>query len=158
MPLAQQTAPHGSGVHGDRHVNQAQGSQPLLLTGTATVTATGVARRCGTKEFPGRNGDHITVSAGTGFDLVFTNVSNGDELRLPSRFSSTTTITHSGRSKTVVLGGWNVLFLFPTDVPAGPSTTLHAGLVVYEDDGSGNFTVDQHLTRSRTTDICAAVS
>ena len=57
-----------------------------------------------------------------------------------------------------MLAGWNVLFLFPTDEPAGPSTTLHVGVVVYDDDGAGNFTVDQHLTRSRTTDICAAVS
>ena len=110
------------------------------------------------KDFPGPNGDQITVSAGTGYDLVFTNVVNEKKLRLPSRVSSTTTITHPDGSKTVVLAGWNVLFLFPTDVPAGPSTTLHVGIVVYEDDGNANFTVDQHLTRSRTTDICATVT
>ena len=59
---------------------------------------------------------------------------------------------------TVSLTGWNVLFLFPTDVPAGPSTTLHVGRLVDEDDGLANFVVDERRTHSRTTDICAALS
>jgi hypothetical protein len=109
------------------------------------------------KELPSLDGDGVTISAGRGYNLVFTNVENGRWLELPSRFSSTTTFTHPDGSKTVYLLGWNVLFLFPSDVPAGPSTTLHVGLLVYEDDGNANFVVDQERTRSKTSDICAAL-
>jgi len=50
-----------------------------------------------------------------------------------------------------------VIILFPTDVPAGPSTTLYVGSVVYTvDRASGVFTVKTHS--GTTTDICAALS
>jgi hypothetical protein len=41
-------------------------------------------------------------------------------------------------------------------VPAGPSTTLHEGRVVYTVDTSGAFTVQQ--VSGKTTDICAVLS
>jgi hypothetical protein len=109
-------------------------------------------------ELDRRNGDLTTISTGTGQALTFTNVVTGQQLQLESRGSTKTTVTHPDGSMTVRLTGSNVLFLFPTDVPAGPSTTLHVGVLVYEDDGSANFVVDQRRTHSRTTDICAAVS
>ena len=37
--------------------------------------------------------------------------------------------------------GHNVLILFPTDVPAGPSTTLYVGRVVVTVDSDGVFAV-----------------
>ena len=52
--------------------------------------------------------------------------------------------------------GHTILIMFPTDVPAGPSTTLYIGRVV--------FTVDPALvativsTAGRRVDICAALS
>jgi hypothetical protein len=50
-----------------------------------------------------------------------------------------------------------VLVLYPTDVPAGPSTTLYVGSVVYTVDLlTGVFTLNAHS--GRTTDICAALS
>jgi len=52
--------------------------------------------------------------------------------------------------------GHNVLILFPTDVPAGPSTTLYVGRVVFSVDTSGVFTVMS--TRGKSSDICAALS
>ena len=48
-----------------------------------------------------------------------------------------------------------MLILFPTDVPAGPSTTLHVGRVVYTIDTNGVFTVQR--VSGTSTDICAAL-
>ena len=59
-------------------------------------------------------------------------------------------------SQTVTLSGHNVLFLFPTDVPAGPSTTLYVGRVVFTVDVNGVFTLVS--TAGTATDICAALS
>jgi hypothetical protein len=59
-------------------------------------------------------------------------------------------------TQTVVTTGHNVLILFPTDVPAGPSTTLYAGRVVFMIDKSGIFALES--TRGMSTDICAALS
>ena len=52
--------------------------------------------------------------------------------------------------------GHNVLILFPTDVPAGPSTTLYVGRVVFTVDSDGVFAVTD--TNGTSTDICVALS
>jgi hypothetical protein len=65
-----------------------------------------------------------------------------------------TTANDDGTSTVVLTGHW-VLILFPTDIPAGPSTTLHVGRVVYNDD-AGLFTVLE--VRGRTTDLCTILA
>jgi hypothetical protein len=52
--------------------------------------------------------------------------------------------------------GHNVLILFPTDTPPGPSTTLYVGRVVFTVDTSSNFNLLQH--DGQATDICATLS
>ena len=53
--------------------------------------------------------------------------------------------------------GHLVLILFPNDVPAGPSTTLYVGRVVFDVDNiTGVFTLRD--ARGRATDLCAALS
>jgi hypothetical protein len=59
-------------------------------------------------------------------------------------------------SYTFVTTGHNILILFPTDIPAGPSTTLYVGRVVFSADSSFNFTLLDH--RGTATDICQALS
>ena len=59
-------------------------------------------------------------------------------------------------SQTVTVTGHNVLILFPSDVPAGPSTTLYVGRVVYTIGTDGVFTLVS--TSGTATDICAALS
>jgi hypothetical protein len=49
-----------------------------------------------------------------------------------------------------------VLIMFPTDEPAGPSTTLYVGRVVFDADAAFNFTL--RSTRGTATDLCAALS
>jgi hypothetical protein len=111
------------------------------------------------KEFTDKNGNVVRMlSAGKGSALSFTNLSTGATFSLKSNGSVTHTTLHPDGSSTVALTGHNVLVLFPTDVPAGPSTTLHVGRVVYTVDTSPNqvFTVQQ--VSGKTTDICAALS
>jgi hypothetical protein len=53
--------------------------------------------------------------------------------------------------------GHPVLIMFPTDVPAGPSTTLYVGRVVFDvDNATGVFTLKE--THGKATDLCAALS
>jgi hypothetical protein len=59
-------------------------------------------------------------------------------------------------SQTVTVTGHNVLILFPTDVPAGPSTTLYVGRVVCTIGVDQVFTLKS--TSGKATDICAALS
>jgi hypothetical protein len=93
---------------------------------------------------------------GTGPSLTFTNVATGRSIRLPSNGFTQQTTIHPDGTQTVVSTGHNVLILFPTDVPSGPSTTLIVGRFVYDVDTKGVFTRRQ--VSGRTTDICAAIT
>ena len=94
----------------------------------------------------------VLIEAGNGFDLTFTNLSNGNSITLLSNGSVART-TINGDVSTVESTGHNVLILFDTDVPAGPSTTLYEGRLVYTVGADGVFTVVS--SSGKTTDICA---
>jgi hypothetical protein len=55
----------------------------------------------------------------------------------------------------VAVTGHFVLIFFPTDVPAGPSTTQYVGRVVYIDN-KGMFTLQS--VSGTSLNICAAVA
>ena len=56
-----------------------------------------------------------------------------------------------------VATGHNGLILFPTDVPAGPTTTLYVGRIVFTvDPDTGVF--ELLSTAGRATDVCAALA
>jgi hypothetical protein len=105
------------------------------------------------RTFTDQNGQVVRLlSAGKGFDLTFTNLNSGASIAFPSNGS----VERSDGSTTFQNLGHNVLILFPTDVPQGPSTTLYTGQLVYTVDASGVFTVQS--TSGRTTDICALLT
>jgi len=109
------------------------------------------------REFTDRSGNVVrTLAAGKGFTLTFTNLSTGNSLTLPSSGSVQRTTFNSDGTSTVVSTGHNVLILFPTDIPAGPSTTLYVGQIVYTVDASGVFTLQS--ISGRTTDLCALLA
>jgi hypothetical protein len=111
------------------------------------------------REFTDRNGNLVrTLAAGKGFTLTFTNLSLGssNSLTLPSSGSVQRTTINSDGTSTVVSTGHNVLILFDTDIPAGPSTTLYVGQIVYTVDASGVFTLQS--TSGTTTDLCALLA
>jgi hypothetical protein len=96
------------------------------------------------------------VASGVGYDLVFTNVSTSMSVTTKANGSNNWTTTRSDGTTTTVLTGHNIVFMFPTDVPAGPSTTLYVGRVVIEIDAAGVYTLT-HVA-GRQFDICAALS
>jgi hypothetical protein len=109
------------------------------------------------KTFEAPDGTLRFLSAGTGSNLLFTNLDTGATYRLrESGAVGWTRIDRSGSAE-FILTGHNVLFYFPTDNPAGPSTTL----VVGREDIAVDLSTFQFTRLSRTgktTDICAALS
>lgn len=99
------------------------------------------------------------LSAGKGSTLVFTNLDSLDpqkRLGLKANGSVIHISLNPDGSSTQTLTGHNVLILYPTDVPAGPSTTLYVGDVVFTSDASFNYTLQS--VSGTSTDICAALS
>jgi hypothetical protein len=97
-----------------------------------------------------------TLTAGTGSALTFTNVASGATLSLKSNGAVTHVTKGSNGVDTYVSTGHNVIILFPTDFPAGPSTTLYVGRVEYTVDV--NFTFNLLRASGQKMDICAAIS
>src|SRR5262245_37705228 len=109
------------------------------------------------REFVDRNGNLVrSLSAGTGSALTFTNVGTGAALSTKSNGFAAHVKYNADGSQTVGLTGHNVLILFPYDKPAGPSTTLYVGRVMFSSDSAFNFTLLS--TSGMKTDICAALS
>jgi hypothetical protein len=108
------------------------------------------------KEFKDKSGNVVRMlEAGKGNTLAFTNLRTNEKLSLKPNGSVAHIALNPDGSETWAITGHNVLILFPTDVPAGPSTTLYVGRVVFTVDTSDVFTV---LSVSGTsTDICAAL-
>jgi uncharacterized membrane protein len=110
-----------------------------------------------TRTFVDSNGNAVRIlSAGRGSQLTFTNLSSNATIALPASGAVMNTVVNADGLQTVTLTGNNVLIMFPSDVPAGPSTTLYVGRVVYTVDAGGVFTLVS--TSGRATDLCAALS
>ena len=108
------------------------------------------------KEFVDKNGKIVRVlSAGKGNTLAFTNLLTSKKLWLQPNGAVEHVVLNLDGSQTWTTTGHNVLVLFPTDVPAGPSTTLYVGRVVFTVDTSGVFTLRR--VSGTSTDICAAL-
>lgn len=109
------------------------------------------------REFTDRDDNLVrSISAGTGSALTFTNLSSDASVSFRSNGSTTRTTFGSDGTTTIRMTGHNVLFMYPTDVPAGPSTTLYVGQVVFTADSDQNYTLQS--ARGSSTDICAALA
>lgn len=109
------------------------------------------------KPFTDKNGKIVrSLHAGKGLDTLFTNVETGATLFLKANGSVTRITSLPDGTAKYELTGHNILILFPSDMPAGPSTTLYVGRVVFTADSLANFTVQSAAPNS--TDICAALS
>ena len=144
-------------------VSPAQAAGPVVFpAGVACDFELGVVSVGGDQRvertFVDRNGNPVRVlSAGVGAQTTWTNLSTGATLALPANGAVIRTEINSAKLQTWTLTGHVVLILFDTDVPAGPSTTLHVGRVVYTvDTTTGVFTVQS--TSGLAIDICAALS
>lgn len=109
------------------------------------------------REFYDKDGNLVRfLSTGTGGDLTIKNMSTGETLTLNGNGSNADVRINPDGTQRVALTGNTILILFPTDIPAGPSTTLYSGRVVYTVDADGIYTLIQ--ASGKSTDICAALS
>ena len=108
------------------------------------------------KTFFDKNGDPVRLfTGGVGHEVTLINLNTGARLELKPN-GAVEHVRLNGSTQTWSVKGHNVLILFPTDVPAGPSTTLYVGRVVYTVDENGVFTLQS--TSGKAMDICAALS
>lgn len=109
------------------------------------------------KEFQDKNGNVVRViSAGSNIDYRATNVESGAKLDIGGTGGMSKTIPKPDGSYTGELNGHSFMILFPTDVPSGPSSTLHQGKVVYSVSSTGIFTIKS--TTGNKTDLCKELS
>jgi hypothetical protein len=108
------------------------------------------------KEFTDRNGNVVRLFAGNGALLALTNLDSGESLIMRTGGSVSRVTVNPDNTQTSVNTGHNVVVFFPTDVPAGPSTKLYVGELVYTVDTFGVFTLER--VTGTSTDICAALS
>lgn len=110
-----------------------------------------------TRVFTDREGNVTRViTAGKGQALTFTNLVSEGSLSLKANGSVNITRPGANGVSTATLMGHNVIIMFPSDTPPGPSTTLYVGRVVYTFDQFNNFTMLS--TTGRSMDICAALA
>ncbi|HSI56182.1 MAG TPA: hypothetical protein VLA16_01415 [Ideonella sp.] len=111
-----------------------------------------------TKELKDRNGKLRSLHIGHGGSFRYTNMLTDKQASSQSHgtLQLTTTYEVDGSQKISFLGSV-LLIWFPTDIPAGPSTTFFdRGLLVYtlSPDGVGTMV----RSKGESTDICAALS
>ena len=88
-----------------------------------------------TKDFRDRNGNIVrTITAGKGFLLTYTNLDTGNSVTIRTDGSVSKTTYNPDGTQTVSATGHNGLIMFPTDIPAGPTTTHYIGRIVYTID------------------------
>ena len=95
-------------------------------------------------------------AAGRGNALTFTNLNTGTSLPLKMNGYSVMVVLNPDGSLRAKSLGHVVLIMFPADIPAGLSTTLYVGQIVYTVDPAGVFTLES--SRGNSTDICAELS
>jgi hypothetical protein len=110
------------------------------------------------REFTDKNGNVVrSLLAGKGFELHFTNLITLATFSTKSNGAVEHTTFNADGTKTVTDTGHNVLIFFPTDVPAGPSTTLFVGRVVFTVAPPNDMFTLLDVS-GRTVDICAVLS
>lgn len=99
----------------------------------------------------------LIIEAGKGYTLTYTNSDTGKSITFRSNGSvSKTVVDPDTGAATVRISGHAGLILFPSDIPAGPSTTQYIGTVVFTIDPDGVF--DVQSVSGTAADVCAALS
>ena len=109
------------------------------------------------RDFTDRNGNPVTLLAGRSGALTWTNLTTGESISFTSRGTALRVTETSPTSQLLEFSGHVGLVLFPTDVPAGPSTTQISGrLVLRVNPTNGDTEVLKQ--QGQQIDVCAALS
>jgi len=97
------------------------------------------------------------VFAGKSGAVIYTNLETGEQVSFQSRGTRLRETTDATTGTLLLEYSGHVgLVLFPTDVPAGPSTTQISGRLVLTVDSSGVTTVQK--VQGQQIDICASLA
>jgi hypothetical protein len=136
----------------------ASAQEPVNLpAGTACSFALSFTLTGGNQQPRSFEGGRLVEAGSTGTLTIQRDDPTGKKISFPSRGVGVRSVTTSNGITTVSTGGQLLLILFPTDTPAGPSTTLYTGRVVYTvDNATGVFTLKK--TAGRQIDVCAELA
>lgn len=110
-----------------------------------------------TKTFTTKGGVKVrTIEAGKGYDRTYINKTSGKRAFFPSKFFSADTTFNKRGLATVTSTGHFGIIMFPTDIPAGPSTTEYVGRVVYTATPTNDFHILS--VRAKAIDVCAKLA
>ncbi|MCW5633028.1 MAG: hypothetical protein KIT17_06790 [Rubrivivax sp.] len=108
--------------------------------------------------FTDRNGNPVCfISAGRGSALTFVNLFSGSSLSLQPNGSGTHTQFNADGTQTVAATGHNVIVMFPSDNPPGPTTVQYIGRVLFTISADGSFMFTFRQVSGTQLDICAAL-
>jgi hypothetical protein len=109
------------------------------------------------REFTDRNGNTVRLFAGKSGAVIYTNTKTGESVSFQSRGTRLRETTDATTGTLLLEYSGHVgLVLFPTDVPAGPSTTQISGSLVVTVDSSRVTTVQK--VQGQQIDICARLA
>ena len=129
-----------------------------------------------TRQIPDKKGLERYITAGRGHILTFTRVepdgTDSESVTVTTGGSVQHETVNDDGTRTVKATGKNVVILFPTDKPKGPSTVLYTGQVTYTyipgggpqipgTDPVDNLHFDQNVSltsKGKQRDICAELS
>jgi WD40 repeat protein len=108
--------------------------------------------------FTDKSGNPVRfVSVGKGSALSLINLNNGNSIALRPNGSGTHIQFNPDGTQTLSATGHNLIILFPTDLPAGPSTIQYVGRVLLTISADGNSMFTFRQVSGTRTDICAAL-
>ena len=109
-----------------------------------------------TREFTDKQGNQNIVITGKGHDFRFTNATNGKSTTQMSQGVQQHIVVYPDGSLNFTTNGALLLIMFPTDIPAGPSTTYYNGHTELFIAADGVGTLQPPHAHAR--DICAELS
>jgi hypothetical protein len=111
------------------------------------------------REFRDKNGNLVRLlQAGKGVSLTFVNMSTGARFGPIKTGGTVRSVRYNADgTSTETLTGHNLVIFFPTDVPAGPSTVLYIGRLVYTVNSANPPVSTIQSFHGSTLDICRAL-
>jgi hypothetical protein len=108
------------------------------------------------RELPTRDGSLRVQVAGKDADYRFVNAAEPTKSYTLTRSAYRMSQTTAGGSYVLTINGTGWLVLFPSDIPAGPSTTVFSGNLVIKERPGGVYEVTKFT--GRKIDVCAAIA
>ena len=120
------------------------------------LTIDGSGAKLNVKEFTDGNGLDHAVYSGKGYNFTLTNATTGKSVFQKSQGAHQENIFYPDGSLKQISDGAVLLTMFPTDIPAGPSTRYINGHTVLSITPDGVGTLES--IRGHVRDICAELS